>query len=99
LKAARFDYFTPAEEGKPFDTVHDGRKPDFEVGAGYRLGELTGTVLLSCLSLEEGRTLVSLRSTGNMRGRLFTNSLSKHILERFNKLDQSIDPDRYSERR
>lgn len=98
LKAIRFQYFTPTRDEDPFASLDGSVQPDFEVGTGYQMAELYGTVVMSCLSLESGRTLVSLRSAGNMRGRVMTNSLVKHLLGKFQERDRSIKAENASGR-
>jgi hypothetical protein len=89
LKIHRYTYFTPTRDEDPFASLDGSVHPDFEVGAGYQQMELHGTVVMSCLK-QGGRTLVSLRSAGNMRGRVSTNSLVKHIVSKFQERDRSI---------
>jgi hypothetical protein len=91
LKATRFQYFTPTQDEDPFASVDGSIRPDFEVGAAYELGELYGSVVMSCLVGGDG-TLVSLRSAGNMRGRSVTNSLVKHLVRLFAEADSAIRP-------
>lgn len=98
LKAIRFQYFTPTRDEDPFARLDGSVQPDFEVGTGYQMAELYGSVVMSCLSLEGGRTLVSLRSAGNMRGRMMTNTLVKHVLGKFQERDGSIAPEMSSGR-
>ncbi|MFZ6005555.1 MAG: hypothetical protein ACOYXM_16655 [Actinomycetota bacterium] len=93
LKAFRFQYFTPSRDEDPFASLDGSVQPDFEVGTGYKMAELYGTVVMSCLSRDNGGTLVSLRSAGNMRGRVTTNSLVKHVLGKFQERDGSIVAD------
>jgi hypothetical protein len=97
LKPMRFEYFTPTRQEDPFASLDGSVTPDFEVGAGFRLAELYGTVVMSCLE-QDGSTLVSLRSGGNMRGRAVTNSLVKHIVGKFLGADATIAPETYSGR-
>jgi hypothetical protein len=89
LKMHRFVYFTPTSGDDPFAQLDDAVEPDFEVGAEYQTMELYGSVVMSCLS-QHDRTLVSLRSAGNMRGRVVTNSLVKHIVAKFQERDGAI---------
>jgi hypothetical protein len=98
LKATRFQYFTPTRDEDPFAHLDGSVQPDFEVGTGYQMAELYGSVVMSCLTLEGGRTLVSLRSAGNMRGRVVTNSLVKHIVAKFQDRDRAIVVDTSSGR-
>jgi hypothetical protein len=91
LKATRFQYFTPTQDEDPFASLDGNIRPDFEVGTGYQLGELYGSVVMSCLVGEDG-TLVSLRSAGNLRGRAMTNSLVRHLVRLFTEADPSIQP-------
>lgn len=97
LKAVRFEYFTPTSAPNAFAAIDDSIEPDFEVGARYQLAELLGTVVMSCLD-RTGSTYVSLRSTGNMRGRSITNSLVKHLVKGFKDADSAIRPETYSDR-
>lgn len=97
LKATRFQYFTPTQDDDPFASLDGSIRPDFEVGTGYQLAELYGTVVMSCLR-QGGETLVSLRSAGNMRGRAATNSLVKHLVKVFAEADPSIRPTEYAGR-
>jgi len=90
LKATRFQYFTPTRDDDPFAHLDGSVRPDLELGTGYQMAELYGSVVMSCLLLEGGRTLVSLRSTGNMRGRVVTNSLVKHVVAKFHDRDRAI---------
>jgi hypothetical protein len=98
LKAARFKYFTPTRGDDPFAQLNDAVQTDFEAGTSYEMAELFGSVIMGCCALQGGRTLVTLRSTGNMRGRLFTNSLVKHIVSTFQQHDSSIVVDTSSGR-
>ncbi len=98
LKATRFSYFTPTRDEDPFASLDGAVTPDFEVGTGFQLAELYGTVVMSCLAQEKGTTLVSLRSSGNMRGRAVTNSLVKHVLTKFGESDGGINPETYGGR-
>lgn len=100
LKIARFKFFTPAQPDNPFAVVDGTIKPEFEVGAEFSFpgpDPAMGSVVLSCLS-KEGTTLVGLRSAGNVRGRLFTNRLTDHVLQKFVDADGSIQPEEYSGR-
>ncbi len=98
LKAARFQFFTPTSIDDPFEALDDSIKPDFSIGAGYELAELYGTVLMMCAVLQNNHTLVQLRSTGNIRGRLMTNSLMKSLLDRFGQSDPTVNPESFSGR-
>lgn len=98
LKATRFQYFTPTRDEDPFAHLDGSVQPDFEVGTGYQMAELYGSVVMSCLTLDGGRILLSLRSAGNMRGRVVTNSMVKHILGKFQDRDRAIVVDTSSGR-
>jgi hypothetical protein len=94
LKVARFKFFTPPISEDPFDAIDGNVHPDFVVGAGFEgpgSAPPMGTVILSCLRRDAG-TIVALRSAGNMRGRVFTNSMMSHILTLLHSADPTIDP-------
>jgi hypothetical protein len=98
LMVARFKFFTPTKSEDPFEALVDSPTPDFSVGAGFQFpgpDPAMGTVILNCLR-RDGGTLVSLRSTGNVRGRIFTNALMKHLLNMFHEADPQIDPEKFS---
>jgi hypothetical protein len=100
LKIARFKFFTPEKSENPFDAIDGSVTPDFEVGAEFQFpgpDPAMGTIILSCLRQEVG-TIVSLRSTGNMRGRMFTNNMMKHVFDMLHAEDPGIDPRTFSGR-
>jgi hypothetical protein len=71
LKFVPFDYFTPGADGS-----------DLVAGAVFHAGENDGAVVMRCFS-RAGGTQVLLESVGNIRGRIATNSLVKHIVSAF----------------
>jgi hypothetical protein len=100
LKVARFKFFAPEKSENPFEAIDGSVTPDFEVGAGFQFpgpDPAMGTIILGCLRQEVG-TIVSLRSTGNMRGRMFTNKMMGHILDMLHSKDPEIDPQAFSGR-
>ena len=100
LKVARFKFFAPEKGENPFEAIDGSIAPDFEVGAGFQFpgpDPAMGTIILSCLRQETG-TIVSLRSTGNMRGRMFSNNMMKHVLDMLHSEDPAIDPQAFSGR-
>jgi hypothetical protein len=99
LKVARFQFFVPKQSENP-GTIDGSVAPDSELGAGFQFpgpDPAMGTIILSCLRQDDG-TIVSLRSTGNMRGRMFTNNMMKHVLNMFHSEDPGIDPQGFSDR-
>lgn len=93
LKTMKSEFFKPTPANDPFDGLGLSDAPDFEVGATLELAvgpdPAAGTVVVSCF-LRENSTSVILRSSGNMRGRLFTNSLMRHVLDKLAEADPSI---------
>ena len=84
--------FKPTSKPDP----HDGsRQPDQEIGYSFTLpgpDPAMGTVIFGAIANGAG-SKVMLTSTGNMRGRVVTNSLMKHVLEKFMEKDPTISPD------
>jgi hypothetical protein len=101
LKVMKSEFFKPASSDDPFEALAPGTTPDFEVGAALEVpagpDPARGTVLLSCKRTDAG-TYASLRSAGNMRGRLATNSLMKHVLNKIAEADPTVNPERFSGR-
>lgn len=101
LRVMKSEFFKPTSVPDPFESLAPGTRPDFEVGATLEIpagpDPARGTVLLSCKREDLG-TYVSLRSAGNMRGRVATNSLMKHVLSKISEADATIDPARFSGR-
>jgi hypothetical protein len=99
LKVMKSEFFKPTSSADPFEALAPGITPDFEVGATLEVpagpDPARGTVLLSC-KRTDACTYVSLRSAGNMRGRLATNSLMKHVLNKIEDADRTIKPERFS---
>ncbi|MGW2935618.1 hypothetical protein ACWDA7_28035 [Streptomyces sp. NPDC001156] len=101
LKVVPFKFFTPTPADDPFAAVNGSQAPEFEVGTIFSLpgpDPAMGSVIFGAIAMEGGTKLM-LTSTGNMRGRLLTNSLMKHVLAKFQEVDPSIDPDQYSAHR
>jgi hypothetical protein len=93
LKTMKSEFFKPTPANDPFDGLDLSDAPDFEVGATLELAfgpdPAAGTVVCSCFRRTDG-TSVILRSSGNMRGRLFTNSLMRHVVSKLVEADPSI---------
>jgi hypothetical protein len=101
LRIVPFEFFTPTPADDPFADAFGSVSPDFEVGAMFSLpgpDPAMGSVILGCLS-EEGCTRVMLTSTGNMRGRMVTNSLLKHLVDKIHDEDSTIAPETSTGRR
>lgn len=95
LRVVSFKFFTPTPTDDPFAGAFENVAPDFEVGAIFSLpgpDPAMGSVILGCLSIEAG-TKVMLTSTGNVRGRVVTNSLLKHVVGKMQEEDPQIDPE------
>jgi hypothetical protein len=91
LRVVPFKVFTPTSKDDSFRGV----RPDYEVGTIFSLpgsDPAMGSVILSCLG-SEGTTRVLLTSTGNMRGRIMSNSLLKHVLSKLQEGDPQIAPE------
>lgn len=101
LKVLRFTFFTPTPADDPFAAVDGSIAPDFEVGASFSLpgpDPAMGSVIFGAID-DGGGSKLMLTSVGNMRGRMFTNSLLKHVLGKFTEADPGIEPEEYSSRR
>lgn len=101
LKIAPFKFFTPTPNEDPFAEVDGSIEPDFAVGAIFQFpgpDPAMGSVIMSCLKQDNG-IRVLLTSTGNIRGRVVSNSLLNHILGEFQSADSGIVVDRYTGRR
>lgn len=101
LKVMPFKCFTLTPVDNPFAQVDGSIAFDFEVGASFKLPGVDppmGSVIMSCIE-QEKNVRVLLTSTGNMRGRIASNSLMNHVLARFQAADSTIEVDRYTGRR
>jgi len=101
LRVVPFKFFTPIPADDPFAGAFESVSPDFEVGTMFSLpgpDPAMGSVILGCLSVETG-TRVMLTSTGNMRGRVISNSLLKHVVSKLQEEDPQIKPETSTGRR
>jgi hypothetical protein len=100
LKVVPFKFFTPTSADDPFAEVNGAVRPEFEVGAIFSFpgpDPAMGSVIFGALR-QEGGSRILLSSKGNMRGRVMTNSLMNHVLEKFQGADPGITPNGRSER-
>ncbi|HUD05469.1 MAG TPA: hypothetical protein VMR18_00910 [Candidatus Saccharimonadales bacterium] len=93
LKMIPFRPFAPTKTGGP-SIPGVSMQPDHEIGFEFQApgpDPMMGTVQLAVLKVADGHR-VRIRSAGNMRGRLVTNSMAKHVLAQFKERDPSIQP-------